>query len=218
MPAPAGYGVLGVVGAGAQAEPTPRGLAGGRRFRDLVVHATDPGRAAAFAARHGGRVLGPARAVAGAADVALPATRPRTPLPALADTGAGQHLTSLGADEPGTRELAADLPDAALLVVDDRERAATAGASAAPGPAGRRRPPHRRPARPAPRPDLGPAARRVRPRRTAPAGVLEGGAPGSRDEGRPAGLGGSVPVATGTGRVGGSAAILIATRRGGVPK
>ncbi|GHG51148.1 hypothetical protein GCM10018980_33360 [Streptomyces capoamus] len=99
-----------------------------------MVHDTDPGRAVAFAARHGGRVLGSARAVAAAADVVLLATWSRTPLLALADTRAGQHLTSLGTDEPGKRELAADLLDAALLVVDDRQLAASAGALAAPGP------------------------------------------------------------------------------------
>ncbi|BCM70819.1 hypothetical protein EASAB2608_06153 [Streptomyces sp. EAS-AB2608] len=131
--APADYDVLGVIGAGAQAESTLRGLTSERRPRDLVVHDTDPGRAAAFAARHGGRVLGSARAVADAADVVLLATWSRAPLLALADTRAGQHLTSLGTDEPGKRELAADLLDAALLVVDDRELAARTGVSAAPG-------------------------------------------------------------------------------------
>ncbi|WP_430383291.1 ornithine cyclodeaminase family protein [Streptomyces sp. P10-4] len=131
--APADYDVLGVIGAGAQAESTLRGLTSERRPRDLVVHDTDPGRAAAFAARHGGRVLGSARAVADAADVVLLATWSRAPLLALADTRAGQHLTSLGTDEPGKRELAADLLDAALLVVDDRELAARTGVSAPPG-------------------------------------------------------------------------------------
>ncbi|MGV9758224.1 ornithine cyclodeaminase family protein [Streptomyces tricolor] len=131
--APADYDVLGVIGAGAQAESTLRGLTCERRPRDLVVHDTDPGRAAAFAARHGGRVLGSTRAVADAADVVLLATWSRAPLLALADTRAGQHLTSLGTDEPGKRELAADLLDAALLVVDDRELAARTGVSAAPG-------------------------------------------------------------------------------------
>ncbi|GAA2203836.1 ornithine cyclodeaminase family protein [Streptomyces bangladeshensis] len=131
--APADYDVLGVIGAGAQAESTLRGLTSERRPRDLVVHDTDPGRAAAFAARHGGRVLGSAGAVADAADVVLLATWSRAPLLALADTRAGQHFTSLGTDEPGKRELAADLLDAALLVVDDRELAARTGVSAAPG-------------------------------------------------------------------------------------
>ncbi|MEV5872683.1 ornithine cyclodeaminase family protein [Streptomyces sp. NPDC052101] len=131
--APDDRGVLGVIGAGAQAELTLRGLASARRPRHLVVHDTDPGRAAAFADRHGGRVLHSAGAVAEAADTVLLATWSRAPLLALADTRAGQHFTSLGTDEPGKRELAPDLLDAALLVVDDAELAGRMGALAAPG-------------------------------------------------------------------------------------
>ncbi|MGW2423383.1 ornithine cyclodeaminase family protein [Streptomyces sp. NPDC001709] len=131
--APAGYDVLGVIGAGAQAELTLRGLAGEHRPGQLVVHDTDSGRAAAFAARHDGRVLDSAGAVAEAADTVLLATWSRTPLLALADTRTGQHFTSLGTDEPGKRELAPDLLDAALLVVEDAELAARMGALAAPG-------------------------------------------------------------------------------------
>ncbi|MEU8692640.1 ornithine cyclodeaminase family protein [Streptomyces sp. NPDC048665] len=131
--APAGYDVLGVIGAGAQAELTLRGLTGGRRPRRLVVHDTDAEHAAAFAARHGGRVLASAGAVAEAADVVLLATWSRTPLLALADTRPGQHFTSLGTDEPGKRELAPDLLDAALLVVDDGELAASMGVLTDPG-------------------------------------------------------------------------------------
>ncbi|WEO94138.1 ornithine cyclodeaminase family protein [Streptomyces sp. FXJ1.172] len=127
------HDVLGVIGAGAQAELTLRGLTGEHRPRRLVVHDTDTGRAAAFAARHGGRVLASARAVAEAAGTVLLATWSRAPLLALADTRPGQHFTSLGADEPGKRELAPDLLDAALLVVDDEELAARMGALAAPG-------------------------------------------------------------------------------------
>ncbi|OIJ88853.1 ornithine cyclodeaminase [Streptomyces sp. MUSC 14] len=125
--APAGYDVLGVIGAGAQAELTLRGLTGEQRPRRLVVHDTDAGRAAAFADRHGGRVLASAGAVAEAADVVLLATWSRTPLLTLAHTRPGQHFTSLGTDEPGKRELAPDLLDAALLVVDDGELASTMG-------------------------------------------------------------------------------------------
>ncbi|AOR30775.1 ornithine cyclodeaminase [Streptomyces fodineus] len=131
--APAGYDVLGVIGAGAQAELTLRGLESECRPGQLVVHDTDSGRAAAFAARYGGRVLDSAGAVAKAADTVLLATWSRTPLLALADTRAGQHFTSLGTDEPGKRELAPDLLDAALLIVDDEELAARMGALAAPG-------------------------------------------------------------------------------------
>ncbi|MER5512006.1 NAD(P)-binding domain-containing protein [Streptomyces sp. NPDC002766] len=124
-------GTLGVVGAGAQAELVVRGLAALRGTGAPVVHDTDAERAAEFAARHGGRVVGSAPEVAAAADVVLLATWSREPLLRLADTRPGQHLTSLGADEPGKRELAADLLKAALLVVDDRELAATMGALAA---------------------------------------------------------------------------------------
>ena len=61
------------------------------------------------------------------ADVVLTATWSREPLLHLADTRPGQHFTSLGVDEPGKAELASDLLDAALLVVDDRELAAGVG-------------------------------------------------------------------------------------------
>ncbi|MGA4843941.1 ornithine cyclodeaminase family protein [Streptomyces sp. G45] len=133
LAAPADDAVLGVVGAGAQADLMVRGLRTLRRHRDLVVHDTDAERATAFAARHGGRVLPSAAAVAAAADTVLLATWSRAPLLRLADTRPGQHLTSLGADEPGKQELAADLLAAALLVVDDRELAADMGALAAAG-------------------------------------------------------------------------------------
>ncbi|MCX5344983.1 ornithine cyclodeaminase family protein [Streptomyces atratus] len=132
-PDPAGEAVLGVVGAGAQAEIMVRGLRSLRSFRDLVVHDTDPGRAAEFAARHHGRVLGSATEIAAATDVVLLSTWSRTPVLSLADSRPGQHFTTLGADEPGKQELAADLLAAALLVVDDREQAAAMGALAAAG-------------------------------------------------------------------------------------
>ncbi|MBN0048606.1 ornithine cyclodeaminase family protein [Streptomyces actuosus] len=124
---------LGVVGTGAQAELMLRGLAVLRPWRDLVVHDSDAERAAAFAARHRGRATDSAAAVAAAADTVLLATWSREPLLRLADTRPGQHFTSLGADEPGKQELAADLLAAGLLVVDDRDLAARTGAPAAAG-------------------------------------------------------------------------------------
>nr|WSY50119.1 ornithine cyclodeaminase family protein [Streptomyces sp. NBC_00886] len=120
--------VVGVIGAGAQAELMVRGLGTLRSYGELVVHDTDFERATEFAARHGGRVLGSATEIASAADIVLLATWSRTPLLSLADTREGQHFTSLGADEPGKRELAGDLLDAALVVVDDRELVASVGA------------------------------------------------------------------------------------------
>jgi ornithine cyclodeaminase len=119
--------VVGVVGAGAQAELLVRGLGALRSYGELLVHDTDLDRATEFAARHGGRVLGSPKEIAAAADIVLLATWSRTPLLSLADTRAGQHLTSLGADEPGKRELAADLLDTALVVVDDRQLVESVG-------------------------------------------------------------------------------------------
>ncbi|MDV9178058.1 ornithine cyclodeaminase family protein, partial [Streptomyces sp. W16] len=107
-----------------------RGLGVLRPYGQLLVHDTDFDRATDFALRHGGRVLGSAAEIASAADIVLLATWSRTPLLSLADTRAGQHFTSLGADEPGKRELAADLLDAALVVVDDRQLVASVGALA----------------------------------------------------------------------------------------
>lgn len=125
--------VLGVVGAGAQAELVMLGLTTLRRRHEVVVHDSDPDRAGAFASRHGGRLLSSAAEVASAADIVVLATWSRSPLLRLADTRPGQHITSLGADEPGKQELSADLLESALLVVDDRDLAAATGALAAAG-------------------------------------------------------------------------------------
>jgi ornithine cyclodeaminase len=125
--------VLGVIGAGAQAELMVRGLAELRPRRALVVHDTEAERATAFAARHGGRTAASAQEVAATADTVLLATWAREPLLRLSDAREGGHFTSLGADEPGKQELSADLLRAALLVVDDRELAASMGALAAGG-------------------------------------------------------------------------------------
>jgi ornithine cyclodeaminase len=135
--ASAGTGaVVGVIGAGAQAELMVRGLALLRPLGALVVHDTSAVRAAEFAARHGGTVLASAPEVAAVADLVLSATWSREPLLHLADTRRGQHFTSLGADEPGKAELAADLLEAAVVVVDDRSLALSMGVSAAGGTVG----------------------------------------------------------------------------------
>ncbi|KUM87719.1 MULTISPECIES: ornithine cyclodeaminase family protein [Streptomyces] len=118
---------VGVIGAGAQAELMVRGLAVLRPRGALVVHDTSAGRAARFTARHGGRVLSSAAQIATAADIVLSATWSRQPLLRLADTRPGQHFTSLGVDEPGKAELAADLLDASVVVVDDRPSAVSMG-------------------------------------------------------------------------------------------
>ncbi|MGW4970190.1 hypothetical protein ACWEP3_09360 [Streptomyces albidoflavus] len=115
--------MVGVIGAGAQADLMVRGLRTLRPCGPLLVHDLHPERAAAFAARHDGHVVTSPQAVAAEAGIVLLATWSRTPLLHLADTRPGHHLTTLGADEPGTR----DAPDrvidllspGGLLVLDD---------------------------------------------------------------------------------------------------
>ncbi|MFF0768933.1 ornithine cyclodeaminase family protein [Nonomuraea wenchangensis] len=134
--------VVGVVGAGAQADLVVTGLRRLRPVSDLVVHDLSPERAAAFADRHGGRVagsvVGSAAEVAARAGIVVLATWSRTPLLDLPDVRPGRHLTTLGVDEPGKQELSPALVRAAgVLAVDDRPLAAAMGVLAATGlPAG----------------------------------------------------------------------------------
>ncbi|MEU3958631.1 NAD(P)-binding domain-containing protein [Streptomyces buecherae] len=129
-PAADGAETVGVIGAGAQSELTLRGLRALRSWDRLVVHDTDPRRASAFARRHGGTVAATPAEVAAGADVVVLATWSREPLLHLADLRPGQHLTALGADEPGKRELAPEVLSSARLIVDDATLVATHGALA----------------------------------------------------------------------------------------
>ncbi|MBC3993413.1 ornithine cyclodeaminase family protein [Streptomyces sp. AC563] len=129
-PAADGAETVGVIGAGAQSELTLRGLRALRSWDRLVVHDTDPRRASAFARRHGGTVAATPAEVAAEADVVVLATWSREPLLHLADLRPGQHLTALGADEPGKRELAPEVLRSARLIVDDATLVATHGALA----------------------------------------------------------------------------------------
>jgi alanine dehydrogenase len=121
-----GAGTVAVVGAGAQARLVVEGLRRLRPVRELLVSDLDGERASAFAARHGGR---PARREeAGAADIVVVATWAREPVLRAGDVAAGAHVTSLGADEPGKAELAADLLRASRVFVDDLALAERTGA------------------------------------------------------------------------------------------
>lgn len=124
---PEGGTVLGIIGAGAQAEQVLTGLRLLRHVAGLVVHDIDPARAHAFATRHGGQAVDSPSAVAARADTVVLATWSRTPLLSLDATRPGQHFTTLGVDEPGKQELAGDLLADSLLVVDDRDLAGTSG-------------------------------------------------------------------------------------------
>ncbi|MCX4711898.1 ornithine cyclodeaminase family protein [Streptomyces fimicarius] len=123
-----------VVGAGAQARMVLRGLVRLRTVSRLTVCDTDPVRAAAFAAEHEKllgievETVGEPRSAAARADIVVLATWSRGPLLTAADLRPGMHVTTLGADEPGKVELAADALRRARTVVDDVELAVSMGA------------------------------------------------------------------------------------------
>jgi alanine dehydrogenase len=132
MAAP-GAATVGVVGAGAQAGLVLAGLSRLRTITRLTVSDLVPARARLLAERHGrpggpaAQVVGGAREVAAASDIVLLATWSRAPLLRLADLRPGQHVTSLGVDEPGKSELDADVLRAATLVVDQEDLARGTG-------------------------------------------------------------------------------------------
>ena len=135
-----GAATLGIVGAGAQAELVLAALSRFRPVTRLTVFDVDAARAERFAAAHAPRpdghaawVAGSAREVAAASEIVVLATWSREPLLCLADLRPGQHVTSLGADEPGKAELAADALRAATVVVDQEDLARAGGALAADG-------------------------------------------------------------------------------------
>jgi ornithine cyclodeaminase len=123
-----------VVGAGVQGEHQLRALAMLRRLARVRVYDTRDAQARAFAAR-----LGPALGLDVAAsptlddalrdaDVALVATWARTPFLGPALVRPGMHVTTLGADEPGKAEVAAEVLRDAVFVCDDRALAVRMGA------------------------------------------------------------------------------------------
>jgi ornithine cyclodeaminase len=122
--AASGADTLGIVGAGAQASRTVAGLRHLRRWRRIVACDLDRTRAAALTPH----VVACATDVAAEVDVVVLATWSRQPLLHASDVRPGQHLTTLGADEPGKIELSSDLLRAACVVVDDLALAAQSGA------------------------------------------------------------------------------------------
>lgn len=137
----AGARTVGIIGAGAQADMTLRGLTRLRTVERAVIHDVDDRRAHRMAAawQRAGlacRVVGSAREVARDCDSIVVATWSRRPLLHLADVRPGAHITSLGADEPGKTELDAQLLRHARVVVDDLDLAVSSGAL---GSAGLRR-------------------------------------------------------------------------------
>ncbi|MDQ1021922.1 ornithine cyclodeaminase family protein [Streptomyces afghaniensis] len=130
---PAGARAVGIIGAGAQADMTLRGLTRLREVERLVIHDAGSGRAHRMAEvwRRAGlacEVVGSAREVARTCDSVVTATWSRRPLLRLSDVRPGAHITSLGADEPGKAELDAGLLRHARVIVDDLDLALTSGA------------------------------------------------------------------------------------------
>ena len=123
-----------VVGAGAQGEHQLRGLARLRRLDRVAIYDTRAEHAQAFARRLGEAIGVPVAASASledalrGADIVLVATWARTPFLGADLIRPGMHVTTLGADEPGKAEVAADVVRAAVFVCDDRELAVRMGA------------------------------------------------------------------------------------------
>ncbi len=130
---PANAHTVGIIGAGAQADMTLRGLTQLRAVQRVVIHDVDDGRAHRMADvwQQAGlecQVVDSARAVARDCDSMVTATWSRHPLLHLPDLRPGCHITSLGADEPGKQELDGQLLRHARVIVDDLDLAMTSGA------------------------------------------------------------------------------------------
>jgi ornithine cyclodeaminase len=127
-------GAVAVVGAGVQGEHQLRALALLRRIARVRVYDTRAEQARTFAGRLAPALGVPVVASAtledalGGADIVLVATWARTPFLGPDLIRPGMHVTTLGADEPGKAEVAADVVRASVFVCDDRELAVSMGA------------------------------------------------------------------------------------------
>lgn len=115
---------VGFIGAGAQARMA---LAGLRHLRgEMQVIATDL--RGDYAAALADVAVPSAAEVAAKADIVMLATWSREPLLDLSHVRIGQHLTTLGADEPGKVELSRDLLAASRVIADDIDLVVASGA------------------------------------------------------------------------------------------
>jgi ornithine cyclodeaminase/alanine dehydrogenase-like protein (mu-crystallin family) len=123
-----------VLGAGVQGTHQLRSLAALRPLRRAWAYDVVPARAAAFAramTEELGVPVASAVSVAAAvreAGIVLAATWARKPFILPGMLAPGSHVTTLGADEPGKAEVAAQVILAALFVCDDRALAVEMGA------------------------------------------------------------------------------------------
>ena len=123
-----------VIGAGVQGTFQLRSLAKLRTLRRVWVYDVVPEHAEAFAKAMAQElalpvqtVLSPSYAVQ-QADIVLMATWSRVPIIIPGMLSSGTHVTTLGPDEPGKAEVAAEVIRAGLFVCDDRALAVELGA------------------------------------------------------------------------------------------
>lgn len=126
--------VVAVVGAGAQGREQLRVLAALRPIRSVRVYDKIPERAGGYAREMSGAVgiameVSPTlEAALAPAAIVLAATWARTPFLHRGNLAPGTHVTTLGPDEPGKAEVAADVIAHGLFVCDDRALAVEMGA------------------------------------------------------------------------------------------
>jgi ornithine cyclodeaminase len=131
--------VVAVVGAGVQGWQQLRVLAALRPLRRVLVYDAVAARAETYArtmAAELGLPIEACRTLAAAlapAAIVLAATWSRTPFLDRGNVAAGTHVTTLGPDEPGKAEVAAEVIATALFVCDDRALAVEMGALAGVG-------------------------------------------------------------------------------------
>ncbi|MEO5877588.1 MAG: ornithine cyclodeaminase family protein [Streptosporangiaceae bacterium] len=124
---------LGIVGAGAQAALTMRGLTHLRPLKKAVIYDLELSASRRLADAWRDRevdcvVARNLQEVTDTCDMIIAATWSRRPLLRLQDVRPGVHITSLGADEPGKAELDSALLRDARVIVDDADLAVTSGA------------------------------------------------------------------------------------------
>ena len=128
-----------VIGAGVQGAEQLRSLAALRRLHRVRVYDLLPEKSATFARTLGDELGLPVEVAASLepavadADIVLVATWAKEPFIRAGMLRPGAHVTSLGADEPGKAEVAAEVIRAGLFVCDDRELAVEMGALAGVG-------------------------------------------------------------------------------------
>jgi ornithine cyclodeaminase len=123
-----------VIGAGVQGSQQLRSLASLRPLGRARVYDVLPARSEAFARTFEGELGLPITVAASVedavrdADLVLSATWAREPFLRAGMLRPGSHVTTLGPDEPGKAEVAAEVIRSALFVCDDRELAVEMGA------------------------------------------------------------------------------------------